>query len=195
MDDEGIDVTVYEGVYPPAEDSYLLMDAIEIDESDSVLEIGCGCGFITTAITKIAKNVVATDISRLALENAKQNLKANTARGNWSLLQANLLSPLRQTPEFSVILFNPPYLPKEDDGTNLDHAFIGGEEGIEITAEFLKQAIKRLSSDGLIYTIASSVANLDTLFRSIKALGLKCKIIKRKRMFFEEVLVLKIRRR
>lgn len=190
-----LDIVVYEGVYPPAEDSYLLMDVIEIDDSDCVLEAGCGCGLITTAIARIAKCVVATDISRMALENTKRNLRKNTRRDNWNLVQANLLTPLKEIRNFSVILFNPPYLPVEDVRTELDHAFVGGKTGIEITIRFLKQARKRIQKDGVIYTIASSIADVDGLLKSIDNIGLKGEIVYRKRMFFEELLVLKAKPR
>lgn len=192
MEGADLDIVVYEGVYAPAEDSYLLIDSIEIDDSDSVLEIGCGSGVVTTAIARVASRVVATDISQLALRNTKRNLKANAEKCNWSLLQADLLSPLRRAHDFSVIVFNPPYLPQDAERTALDNAFIGGESGIELTTGFLKQAKQRIGEGDTVYTIASSIADVDGLLRYIGELDLQYEVIKRKRMFFEELLLLKI---
>jgi release factor glutamine methyltransferase len=190
--DTDLDIVVYEGVYAPAEDTYLLMDSLEIDDYDYVLEIGCGSGLVTTAVARVASRVVATDISRLALKNTRRNLKVNTGRRNWSLLQTDLLSSFRNVHDFSVILFNPPYIPKDTERTALDSAFIGGESGIELTVEFLKQAKQRVCEDSTVYTIASSIADVDGLLRNIDELDLEYEIIKRKRMFFEELLLLKI---
>ncbi|MCK4995751.1 MAG: hypothetical protein KAR55_02585, partial [Thermoplasmatales archaeon] len=54
-------IETHSEVYDPAEDTYLLLDAIDIKKNDSVLEIGTGCGIIALECARIGANVICTD--------------------------------------------------------------------------------------------------------------------------------------
>ena len=75
--DPELDIQVLDGVYEPAEDSHLLLEAIQVERGMRVLEVGTGSGFIALHCAKAGAVVTATDISPLAIQNAKDNTKKN----------------------------------------------------------------------------------------------------------------------
>ena len=68
-------VDVLPDVYEPADDSYLLLEAAckEVRPTDTVLEVGTGCGLIAKVLAKRARCVIATDINPHAVVNARLN--------------------------------------------------------------------------------------------------------------------------
>ncbi|MDD3421137.1 MAG: 50S ribosomal protein L11 methyltransferase, partial [Methanocellales archaeon] len=68
------EVIILPKVYEPAEDSFLMVEAVlrEVQKSDRVLEIGTGSGIISMFVKDRAQ-VIATDISPQAVKCAKLN--------------------------------------------------------------------------------------------------------------------------
>ena len=190
MNTDGIEFIVNPGVYPPSEDTYLLVDSISLNETDSLLEIGCGTGLMTIAAAKMTKNVVATDVSLDAVRNTLENLERNELAHQVNLFQADLLSAFKADYQFSVIAFNPPYLPQDGFSSGLDQATIGGEQGIEISTYFLAQAKCHLNPNGRVYLVCSSLADMMMIQSFMEKLGLTVKIVASKKLFFEELHIL-----
>ncbi|MCD6447750.1 MAG: methyltransferase, partial [Thermoplasmata archaeon] len=61
--DPSLKIKVFEGVYEPAEDSYLLIKAIEAEGRKKALDMGCGCGIIALHLAKNGCDVTAADIN------------------------------------------------------------------------------------------------------------------------------------
>lgn len=111
-------------VYEPAEDTYLLCDALLCDLEDIlsrrpqiILEVGCGSGCVITylstllAQSKVVYRALATDINPIALETTRQTAEANQV--SIELFQTDLLTAVEHTHAglIDVMLFNPPYVP------------------------------------------------------------------------------------
>jgi len=182
---------VYDDVYPPSEDTYLLLDSIDYGADDSILEVGCGSGFVTIELCKTVKQMIAVDISLSAVRNTKENIENNELLRSCEVVQSDLLSAIDPKTRFSIILFNPPYLPEDEDETSIDHALIGGKEGIETTVRFVQEAVGHLTKDGVIYLVASSLANVDKIEASLQQQGLSVTVVSKKSRFFERIFVLK----
>lgn len=191
VDDEIPDIVVFPGVYPPSEDTYLLLDSLDIRQEDSFLEIGCGTGFITINVARKTHSVVCIDISLDAVKNTFENLKRNNLSERCHIIQSDLLGALSPSVKFSLIVFNPPYLPEDQYVTELDHSFVGGETGIELTIRFINQAVEHLMEKGRIYVVVSNLANIDSIQRKMIDCGLDVALISEESMFFEKIQVLK----
>ncbi|KAA0001513.1 MAG: methyltransferase [Thermoplasmata archaeon] len=147
--DTSIKIKVNSGVYPPSEDSYLLIECIDIGK-EKVLEIGTGTGIIALHAAKSgADDVTAVDKNQKAVKNARENAEKNGI--NIDIKQSDLFSNVDGM--FDVIIFNPPYLPSD----KMEEAWEGGEEGIEITKKFLEDAARHLNPGGRIYIVLSTL--------------------------------------
>ena len=178
-------------MYPPAEDTFLLIDAIDLDHDDILLDVGCGAGLLTLGAARIARRVVATDISLEAALNTQGNLERNGLELPCSVMQADLLGSLPPAAMFSVIAFNPPYLPYDDTSTAMDHAFVGGVKGTELTERFIHQAVRHLQRGGSVFVVSSSLANFKDLENVMVNCGLRIEIVASLSVFFEKIQVLK----
>ncbi len=157
------EISVREGVYPPAEDSWLLQRAALRFARGRFLDLGCGTGIIgvTAALLPRVSQVVFTDVNPAALECARENAAANGVVPKSVFLRSNLFSRLRGE-LFDVIAFNPPYLPTargEKLRGSINGAFDGGATGRRVTDRFIKAASSRLKDGGVLLLVSSSLAS------------------------------------
>lgn len=171
-------------IYSPREDSYFLAQVLEdqiVNLNLTVLEIGSGSGIQLETLFELGvkkQNIYSCDINIDAVENC-ENLGFNC-------IQSDLFENINE--KFDFIIFNPPYLP--EDSLELESSKIittGGKKGNEIINEFLKQAENHLNENGKILLVTSSLTE-DPNF-----LDYKKKIIARKKMFFEELIIWELR--
>jgi HemK-related putative methylase len=187
---EDLDFRVDSGVYAPVEDTFLLIDAIDLNRDDVFLDVGCGAGLLTLGAARIARRVVATDISLEAARNTLRNLKRNGLVHPCSVMQSDLLGSIPPAALFSVIAFNPPYLPYDGTTTEMDHALVGGIKGTELSERFIKQAVRHLQRGGSIFVVSSSLANIKDLRNVMVNCGLHTEIVASASIFFEKIQVL-----
>ena len=165
-------------IYEPGEDSFLLVSFIIKYAKNSVLDMGCGSGILALEAMKYTNNVLAADINSKAVEYCKnQGINA---------VKSNLFSNIKG--RFGLILFNPPYLPKDRRENKKDAAALaGGRKGHEIIERFLKDAKKHIEEDGKILIVVSSLTgDAEKLF---KKHGYKFKKLAEESYFFEKLKV------
>ena len=141
---QGLKIKVYPQVYDPAEDTFQLLESIEIALGDDLLEIGCGSGIISLYFAKKGVKVVSSDISSYAVENTMENYEINKdkIKGTVDVRTGDLFKPIKQNENFDVIVFNPPYLPTENKDIIKDEiwynkAINGGKDGLKYTKKFI----------------------------------------------------------
>lgn len=150
-----LDITNFDGVYEPAEDSYLFVNYLP-KLKGNILEIGCGTGIIGISLALKGNKVTAVDINPLAVEAAKYNAKSNGV--DLEILEGDIFSSVKGR-TFDTIVCNPPYLPNSEDeydDSYLALAVEGGPTGSEFTMSLLEGARNYLEPKGSIYTIVSS---------------------------------------
>lgn len=180
-------------VYEPAEDSFLLADAAleEAKPDMSILEIGTGSGFVSTVLLANLKEIrlVATEINPHAADCAKVNgvevIRTDLFRGIKSKIPETL---------FDLILFNPPYLPTSGEEKVpgwLNYAFDGGISGRETMDRFLDEVKDFLKPGGEILVLISSITGLDAVKEKMISLGFAVDVVARKKVSFEELMVVR----
>ncbi len=185
------DIVVYPTVYPPAEDTYLLYDNLELSGVDTFLEIGCGTGVVTLRAAQEVTRVIATDLSLDAVKNTNENLQRNRLDHKATVIQCDLLTPFRRSIEFSVIAWNPPYLPRGNENTTMDHALVGGREGVESLLRLIPQIPAHLKRGGSVFFVVSSLGRVDAVIDAMERVGFRVEIIAERGLFFERLLLLR----
>ncbi len=178
-------LSVFDGVYEPREDSFLLAEAVSVREKDRVLDMGCGCGIqgINAALQNAI--VLSVDVSQLAVENAVFNARLFGVSDRLTAMQSNLFSAL-DGEKFDCIVFNPPYVPSLQQS---DASIDGGKKGRDVLRNFLDNLFLHLTPKGKSYFLASSLNDFNWIERTLSLNGFGFSIVLRKRFFFEELAV------
>jgi release factor glutamine methyltransferase len=168
--------------YPPSEDTFFLEDNLIDEKGKLALDIGTGSGYLTRILSRNFLKVMATDIDYNSLINQNKKFK--------NCICCDAAEPLNC--KFDLIVCNMPYLQSDSiRDTRVD----GGKEGVEIPLRIIKSAVKCLNDSGKILFITSTLANYEKLIEESKKLGLDLKITARKKLFFEELLLVDARKK
>jgi release factor glutamine methyltransferase len=190
-------------VYLPSDDTDLMIEVLEKEvirknkQFSSAIEIGSGNGFLSIDIYDNVKELISTDINPIAIDYLL-NVKEQYNLEKQKIVYSNLFDSIGEQ-KFDLIIFNPPYVPSEeildedDDEINgYDLAVNGGEHGKEIIDEFVKQLPEHLDKVGVCYLLVSSLNSPLDIIENLKLQNLFAEIIDSKKLFFEELFVLKI---
>ncbi|BFF94832.1 methyltransferase N6AMT1 [Drosophila madeirensis] len=206
----------YEHVYEPAEDSFLLLDALEADlpflnvlQPRLCVEIGSGSGIIITALSKQLANTslcLATDINLKACDATRRTARHNEARVD--SLRCNLADVLRKR-SVDVLLFNPPYVVTSDEELqcqmfaggsnpsterNLVYSWAGGKDGRRVTDTLLQQLDDILSPLGVLYLLLLRENKPDEIIKRLEGLNFKAVKFMERRIPGEYLYILKVTR-
>ncbi|MGY5141411.1 MAG: HemK2/MTQ2 family protein methyltransferase [Candidatus Nitrosopumilus sp. Bin_571-38] len=162
--------------YPPSEDTFFIVDNIENEKGNFALDVGSGSGYLTQLLCKNFSFVVGTDINFNVLKN--QTYKTN------NIVCCNGSDALKI--KFDFIVCNLPYLATD---TIIDIATDGGEEGFEIPKKIFDSVINNMAEHGKFIFITSSLSNYQKLIEYAQKLGLKTRIMAKKKLFFEELIL------
>lgn len=168
--------------YPPSEDTFFIADNIENEKGDCALDVGSGSGYITKLLTENFKFVVGTDINFKVLKN--QTYKTP------NLVCCNGSDALGI--EFDFVVCNLPYLAT---GEIMDVATDGGAEGFEVPKKILDSVIPLIKENGKFVFVTSSLSNYGKLISYAKKSGLRAEIMAKKKLFFEELILVRAQKR
>lgn len=188
---------IFNEVYFPADDTYLLLDNLKLNYGDFVLELGTGCGILGIFAAEKASKVIMTDISPIALKCAKKNAKLNNLADKIEIRQGDLFDPIKIDEKFDIIIFNPPYLPipkEEKKGDWLEKAWNGGENGRDIIDRFLSQFENFLKEDGRVQMIETSLSNYKKTYDCLIKYGFITEIEAEKKFAFEKIVLFLIKK-
>ena len=163
--------------YPPSEDTFFIANNIENEKGDYALDIGSGSGYLTKLLCENFSFVVGTDINYNVLQH-QSSYKTN------NLICCNSSDALNI--KFDFIVCNLPYLATDEI---LDIATDGGAEGFEVPKKIFDSALKNLKEQGKFIFVTSSLSNYLKLIGYAERLGLKTRVIAKKKLFFEELIL------
>ena len=162
--------------YEPAEDTFFMAEFIEKEKGKSALDVGSGSGYLTKLLSQSFSFVVGTDINFPVLKN--QTYKTN------NIICCNGSDAINY--KFDLIICNLPYLATDKI---LDIATDGGEEGFEIPKKIFDSVYDKIKQKGKFIFVTSSLSNYQKLIDYAQKLGLKSQIIAKKKLFFEELIL------
>ncbi|THV06044.1 hypothetical protein K435DRAFT_816144 [Dendrothele bispora CBS 962.96] len=160
--------TDYEHVYEPAEDTFLLLDALEEHAGElkemaplTCLEVGPGSGCVSSSVGQILGSstlqtvYLCTDVNPHACKCTRKTGTQN--RTSLDVAKAFI----------DIILFNPPYVPTlteelvdAQELRGIEGSWAGGSDGMEITNKFLELVGDLLSPRGRMYLVALKENNI-----------------------------------
>ena len=167
--------------YPPSEDTFFIASNIENEKGISALDVGSGSGYLTKMLSEKFSFVVGTDINFDVLKH--QTYKTP------NLICCNGSDALYA--EFDLIVCNLPYLATDEI---LDVATDGGLEGFEIPKKIFDSVVRCIKKGGKFVFVTSSLSNYQKLIDYAQKLGLNTKIIAKKKLFFEELILIEAKR-
>jgi len=197
----------FERLYEPAEDTFLMLDAIEKDiqiiqsiEPLICLEVGPGSGIIITFLATILGPKIfyfASDKNNHASISTKKCGIENKV--NINVCTDDLISSLKSRLKGSVdiLLFNPPYVvtpSAEVGGTSLSSSWAGGENGRQVIDQFLPIATELVSAKGMIYLLVIKENNPDEIMDLMKSFGFESNVVIQRRTGPEYLSVLRFSR-
>lgn len=175
-------------IYQPAEDSYLfnrileekIPKLLEKDENLKFLEIGSGSGILLQTAKRLGikkEHIFGVDINQEAVKHCKEL--------GFNCIYSNLFDNVEGT--FYLIIFNPPYLPRDErEPKDSQLATTGGERGGELINRFLKQAENYLEEEGRIFLLISS------LTKGVNFRNFNKKSLGKEKFFMEQLEVLEL---
>lgn len=148
----GLEFYVNQGVLIPRPETELLVEKtlqilkrLEVSKP-LIADIGTGCGAIAISLAKELPEakLIATDISKEALEVARINCKRHGVHEHITFIQGNLLEQIPA--ETDMVVANLPYVRECEVPLNTHEpriALDGGEDGVTILRQFIKQFSSR----------------------------------------------------
>lgn len=160
----GLEFKVNKDVFIPRPETEMLVEtAINIVkllncQTVKIWDIGTGSGNIAISLAKFLPQaeIFATDISREALEVAKENAKLNNAKINCT--QSNLFNNYHLRPiSYDLIISNPPYIPtpmiellQPEIRYEPVIALDGGKDGLDFYRKIIQRAPLYLKENGFL---------------------------------------------
>jgi release factor glutamine methyltransferase len=183
---------IWDNVYEPAEDSFLLAENLDVDKDSSVLDAGAGCGILGIVAAEKARAVVAVDLNPFAVRCARENSILNNVNDKMALIQADLLTAFGCNALFDLILFNAPYLPstEHESQTWIGKSWAGGTDGRQVIDRFISQVPSHLKPNGRVLLLQSQLAVVEKTFRGFDGQGLKASVKAELKLPFFETLTL-----
>mmetsp|Transcript_2748 Transcript_2748/g.5009 ORF Transcript_2748/g.5009 Transcript_2748/m.5009 type:complete len:208 (-) Transcript_2748:722-1345(-) len=185
-----------EAWYPPSEDTFLLMDALELDkelirrtvgvgpEPCCCLELGSGSGAVLESLIQIIGPraiYFATDVNhRAAVATFARNKSVA------EVIVTHLADGMvwKRMGGVRIALFNPPYVPTDEEEylraiqrRDIFASWAGGHRGRQVIDAVLDTMDEWLAPHGLFYLVVSDVNGLQEVTKRAYALDCQCDVV------------------
>lgn len=154
-------IALNSGVFNPTTTSRTLAQALEINEGDTVIDIGCGSGVLSFVAARLgAGHVIGVDLNEEAITVARENAKSLGLEDRTEFRVGSLFDPVRDI-QANVIIGDVSGVPDElgkvagwfPDG----HA--GGPTGAELPVMMVEEMGECLAPGGSLYLPTGTIQN------------------------------------
>lgn len=202
----------YNHVYEPAEDSFLLLDALE-DDLDELrqmkpsvcVELGSGSGINVTALARALPNshCIGVDINPYACRTTARTALANGA--SVDVINMDLLSCL-QDGVIDLLIFNPPYVPTDSlvddetfhDPSQMDNQLVkswsGGRFGCDVIFRLFEEVYRKLNKGSVFYLLLLKENDPEDIRRRLLKLNFTAELCKERKIRGEHLFIMKIKK-
>jgi len=145
---------VSDTTFIPTTVTTLLANALDIQDGDSVIDVGCGTGILSIIAAKLgAGTVAAVDKSPDVVEVGNHNARLNDVTDQITFYSGDLFSPLPDDLRADVIIGDVSGIP---DALAADSGWFpsrvgGGARGCELPMRMLQDARSRLTERGRLF--------------------------------------------
>lgn len=200
----------FKNVYDPSEDTFLLIDALELDlglirdlSPEIAIEIGSGSGVVVNFIAKHLKPketpfFIATDINREACLATRQASTLNS--NNIEVINCDMILPLldRLEKKVDLLIFNPPYVVTERielGSKSIEAAWAGGIQGREVMDRLFALLDRILSQRGIFYLVCIEPNDVEDVQSVLSGFGFDMKIVLNRKAGIENLFILRFKRK
>ena len=162
--------------YPPSEDTFFLADHIKNEKGESALDIGSGSGYLSSILKESFSLVIGTDILFNVLK--KRNYYTE------NIICCSGADVINH--QFDLIVCNMPYLNTDNVS---DVRTDGGKNGLEIPMKIIDSAKSCIKPGGKFIYVTSSLSDFKKLISYTKLAGFDVSILAKKKLFFEELIL------
>lgn len=202
----------YEHIYEPAEDTFLLLDALEKDLTNILtiqkplvaVEVGPGSGIILTALAKYTEAFcIGIDISPFACKVSQKTSHVNGVSSSVDLINSNLFTAFKSN-SIDLVAFNPPYVPSrvnenenfeaeiKDCSESIVGTWAGGIDGREVIDQFLGEIDRVLVPNGVVYLLLLKENNPQGIIDEMEEKNFIAEIFMERRIIGEHLYVVKL---
>ena len=197
-------------VYPPSDDTFLLLEALKADarklqalRPKVCIELGCGSGAVSVGLWDILSQedlcpkpfMIAVDKNPAALA-CTASLFQRFGLPRAEVLRASMTHRFCQT-EVDIIVCNPPYVPTDEEemqGCGISVSWAGGRRGREVIDLTLPEVAKALTPGGFFYLVCIAENNPAELLALGRSFGLSAHEARREQRGMEELSILRFQR-
>jgi release factor glutamine methyltransferase len=175
-----------DGVYPPQQDSQLLIDTLgrtQLARGRRVLDLCTGSGVVAIAASELgAASVVAFDICPRAVSCSRGNavyagVNIDVREGSWS-------GALDYAP-FDLVVSNPPYVPTPPAGDTTvipitagpARAWDAGVDGRMVLDPLCESVAGMLDAGGTLLVVHSALAGVEKSLDALRSTGLDAEVV------------------
>lgn len=204
----------YNHVYEPAEDSFLLLDALEEDLEELrgrrpliCVELGSGSGINITALSKAlpTSHCLGIDINPYACRATKRTAVANGAHVD--MANMDLLTGMRAG-SIDLLIFNPPYVPTDTLGdeeafnpnpssqlnAELIRSWSGGKSGCDVINRLVEEVYEKMAKGALFYLLLLKENDPEEIGRRLMKHKFTVGIVKERKLRGEHLFIMKIKK-
>ena len=196
---------VGQDVYPPSDDTFLLLEVLKADEAKLealrpkvCLELGCGSGAVSVGLWDILSRAARSCPCMMAVDKNPAAVRCTAALfKKFNLPRAEVLrASMTQCflMEADIIVCNPPYVPTDEEemqGCGISVSWAGGKQGREVIDMMLPEVAKMLAPGGFFYLVCIAENDPSDILALGRSLNLTAQEAQREQRGMEELSILR----